>query len=47
MNRLLFVLACVLFLVAMFLVIFDVNKSDALNVLLFGGLASLAAGHAL
>lgn len=47
MNRLLFVLACVLFLVAVFLILFDVHNARALDLLLFGGLASLAGGHAV
>lgn len=46
-NKALFVLACVLFLVALVLVVVDAGNSHLIQGLTLGGFASLAGGHAL
>lgn len=43
-NRLLFIISCVLFLLAAFFVIFDVHNARAESLFLYFGLASLAGG---
>ncbi len=47
LNRLLFVVACVLFLVAFILVLISEGNARLIQELTLAGFASLAGGHAL